>query len=636
MAEGFPVIGHIGRPLAVALLLALLAPAAPAAAQEPSGPGSSLQNPIFPHDFPDPSLLRVDGRYYAYRTNTLANVPVIASEDLATWTDLGDALPQLPAWSERGSVWAPAVLPRGKRFVLYYTTREVATGLQCLSRADGESPAGPFVDRSAGPLLCQRERGGSIDPAPFVDGDGTPHLLFKSEGVVDREPPIIWSVGLTPDGLDVVGEPVELLRQDRAWEFPIVEGPALLTEGGRYHLFYAANRWETAEYAIGHAVCDSVRGPCRKTGDGPLLASGGDIAGPGAPEPFRDAQGALWLAYHAWTPGEVGYPAGARRLRLASLAFVDDRPVLGGTPGGSVSLVRAARVAGADRFATAAALSRARFPVDVPVATVATGSDFPDALAAAPAARAGQGPLLLVTRDELPAATAAELARLQPRGVRVLGGTSAISDAVVDAIGAVVGSARVQRVAGAERAATAAALSASAFPGGARAAFVVSGEVAADALSAGGTAAAMRAPILLTGAGSVPPVTLDELRRLAPGQVVVVGGQERVAPSVERALAEAVPGAEVVRVAGRDRYDTAVTLAGAFQEPVTEVLAVTGERFPDALAAGSLGRPVLLVPPGGAPPEVRAEAARLATRRVLVLGGTAAVDDRTFATLDLR
>lgn len=93
------------------------------------------------------------------------------------------------------------------------------------------------------------------------------------------------------------------------------------------------------------------------------------------------------------------------------------------------------RLAGADRYATAAAVSAATFAPGVPVAYVAAGTDFPDALAGGPAAAAQGGPILLVGRDAVPAVTAAELARLRPARIVVLGGPAAASDALVAALG---------------------------------------------------------------------------------------------------------------------------------------------------------------------------------------------------------
>jgi hypothetical protein len=89
--------------------------------------------------------------------------------------------------------------------------------------------------------------------------------------------------------------------------------------------------WESADYAIGYATCDAPLGPCnRATIDGPLLASTGDAAGPDGACVVNGPTGDQWLAYHAWTPGAVGYDAGgARSLRFASLVWSGPWPVVG-------------------------------------------------------------------------------------------------------------------------------------------------------------------------------------------------------------------------------------------------------------------------------------------------------------------
>src|SRR5436309_2057239 len=84
-------------------------------------------------------------------------------------------------------------------------------------------------------------------------------------------------------------------------------------------------------------------------------------------------------------------------------------------PAGPVS-----RLSGIDRYATAAAISASAFPAGAPVAFVATGESFPDALAAGPVAGCAGGPLLLATATQLPASTVAELRRLHPQRVFVL------------------------------------------------------------------------------------------------------------------------------------------------------------------------------------------------------------------------
>lgn len=96
------------------------------------------------------------------------------------------------------------------------------------------------------------------------------------------------------------------------------------------------------------------------------------------------------------------------------------------------------RIAGPDRHATAAALSAATFaPRPDGVVVVATGQAFPDALAAAPLA-GGRGPLLLVPPTGVPDVVTAEVSRLQPRDLFVVGGATAVPDAVVAALEALL------------------------------------------------------------------------------------------------------------------------------------------------------------------------------------------------------
>ncbi|HZQ75728.1 MAG TPA: glycoside hydrolase family 43 protein [Acidimicrobiia bacterium] len=289
-------------------------------------------SPVYDGDFPDPFVLVAGERYVAYGTQTGdVNVQVMASVDLRRWEHLGDALPALPAWAERGRTWSPAVLQRDGAFVLYYAVRHRAAGRQAISVATAADPAGPFVDASDGPLLFQADRGGSIDPSPFVDADGRPYLVWKSDdNAVDR-PASLWAAPLQDDGLDLAGPPVEVLRHDAAWERPLIEAPSLVRTGeGAYVLFYSGNWWESDGYAVGYATGPAPLGPFSKeTTDGPWLESMPGMAGPGGAEVFAAAGGGWRIAFHAWTPPRVGYAAGGRRsLWIERLRFDGGRPSL--------------------------------------------------------------------------------------------------------------------------------------------------------------------------------------------------------------------------------------------------------------------------------------------------------------------
>jgi spore coat protein A len=300
---------------------------------------------------------------------------------------------------------------------------------------------------------------------------------------------------------------------------------------------------------------------------------------------------------------------------------------------GQFRVVDAARLAGPGRMETAVAISAATFPDGAAVAYVVTGDAFPDALAGGPAAAADTAPVLLTAPSALPAATAAELTRLAPGRVVVLGGERAVADGVLADIARAVPAASVGRIFGPDRYATAAAVSAATFAAGAPVAYVATGRAFADALAGGAAAAARGGPVLLTEPDQVPGVTAAELRRLAPDRVVVLGGPAAIGEDVMRGVAAAVgPTAAVVRLAGASRYDTAVTVSrDTFPDGAPAAVVATGAGFADALAgvsaAAAAAAPLLLVDPAGVPPAVAAEIGRLGARRLIVLGGPAAVPE---------
>ncbi len=334
----------------VVLLAALLASVtdrpAPAAAYagapwfRPSSIYLDLSRPDAQNsNFPDASIVRDGGTYYAYGATTGgAYLPVLSSTDLVRWTArpaysgapwgvsdpyFNDALPQPARWGVdrpvggrlRKELWAPGAAKIGGRFVVFHAVRVSLTQDRfCLTVATSDSPLGPFVDTTSGPLVCdvQGDPNGSIDPQPFVDDDGTPWLIWKSEGVPGAQPTRFWSQRLDPTGTAFAPgtAPVALLETTAAWEHDVIENPALVRWNGRLLLFYSAGDWQSASYAIGYATCVAPDAPCTKqTEAGPLLASDGARLGPGGPAPFVDASGRLLVAYHYWLAPHVGYPA---------------------------------------------------------------------------------------------------------------------------------------------------------------------------------------------------------------------------------------------------------------------------------------------------------------------------------------
>ncbi len=189
----------------------------------------------------------------------------------------------------------------------------------------------------------------------------------------------------------------------------------------------------------------------------------------------------------------------------------------------------------------------------------------------------------------------------------------------------------VDRISGDDRYATAVEISRAAYPEGAEVAYVVTGESAPDALSAGPAAAVAGGPLLLTRSGSLPAEVADELDRLGARRVVVVGGPASVSEPVLDSLREVAD--EVTRIDGPDRYATsrAVATSPVFAGGSPTAYLATGRDFPDALsagaAAGSREAPVVLLDGLASTVDspTRDVLSGLGAERLLVAGGPASV-----------
>ena len=114
--------------------------------------------------------------------------------------------------------------------------------------------------------------------------------------------------------------------------------------------------------------------------------------------------------------------------------------------------------------------------------------------------------------------------------------------------------------------------------------FLARADAFPDALPAGPMAWQASSPILLTHQGELPPLVANEIRRLDPRAVVLLGGPAAVSSQVAAQVAELGP--DVSRISGLTRYDTARTIADITNG--NEAAVVSGENFPDAPSAMSL------------------------------------------------
>ncbi len=264
----------------------------------------SMPSPSVPNAF----VLPHGGRYLLFATETRdvtgkkLNMPVSESTDLATWTFVGDALPNVGRWATTDATWAPDVAQIGDRWVLYYTARvaRLAPDTQCIGAAVADEPTGPFEPLDE-PLVCQLDRRGSIDPRHFLDVDGTRWLHWKSDDNADVEgtsTASIYAARLDHSGIGLATEPVPILEVTEPWEGRIVEAPQMTVDhDGNRWLFYSGNWFNQAAYALGVARCDSPIGPCTKPFDGPWLASNAQGEGPGEASLFEGHDGKVRIVY---------------------------------------------------------------------------------------------------------------------------------------------------------------------------------------------------------------------------------------------------------------------------------------------------------------------------------------------------
>lgn len=250
------------------------------------------------------------------------------------------------------------------------------------------------------------------------------------------------------------------------------------------------------------------------------------------------------------------------------------------------------RRAGTDRFATAATLSEGFTGVDT--VFIATGANYPDAITAGSPAALKNAPILLTNHDTIPGSTWSALDRLAPSEIVLLGGTTAISERVEDLLRDRFAS--VLRLGGADRYETSSMISAWAFPDPADVdtVYVADGSSYADAIVGGSPATRDGAPVLLIARDHVPTAASDEIERLDPDTIVIVGGQGGIGAAVESELAGYTP--DVRRMVGASRWATAANAAKA-SPPAESLFIVTGDDFPDGLAAlpAANGAPILLV-----------------------------------------
>ncbi len=276
-----------------------------------SGGALAWTNPVMPGDHPDPTIVQVDGVFWASATSGewSPQFPLFRSTDLREWTPAGAVFPVQPLWAE-GSFWAPELVHDEVtgRFCVWYVGRKRGGSL-CIAVATAETAAGPYTDH--GPLICEED--GSIDPCFARDEDGRPYLIWKEDGNSVGRPTPIWAQALTPDLLELRGTRTQLIVNDQPWEEGVVEGPYLLRHEGQFYLFYAGNSCcgKECKYAEGVARAQKLLGPWEKFAGNPIIGANDNWRCPGHGTAVHTDGGGRagqdYFLYHAYPATETIY-----------------------------------------------------------------------------------------------------------------------------------------------------------------------------------------------------------------------------------------------------------------------------------------------------------------------------------------
>ncbi|MFE5409128.1 cell wall-binding repeat-containing protein [Microbacterium sp. NPDC056569] len=289
------------------------------------------------------------------------------------------------------------------------------------------------------------------------------------------------------------------------------------------------------------------------------------------------------------------------------------------------------RLAGPTRYETAVEVSKKSYPNGASTVFLTSGTDFPDALAAGAAAGRSGGALLLTDPNALPAAAAAEITRLAPSRVVIIGGETRVTPSVEAAVRSVATAATLERIAGADRYETS-RLVAERYFGGAASAYVVTGRTYADAVVAAALGGAQGAPVILVD-GTAPRLdeaTRETLARLGTSTGIIAGNTLAVSAGIEADMVAA--GIGVQRYGGADRFQTSRLLgAAAYPQGAASALVATGGGFADALTGSILAAkykaPLFTTPATCLVGATKVWMLISGVREMTLIGGTPSLDD---------
>lgn len=307
-----------------------------------------FKNPVWPHYFADPFVLRWRGEYFAYGTGEKPHrssdgrvfaFQVLRSKNLFEWESAGGAL-ELKGAERAQAFWAPEVaMRREDEFFLYFSSApKERDELHRLRVATATAPTGPFVERGT---VFPADEGFCIDAHPFRDPrDGQWYLFFAKDFFDEPTGTGVAVVRLSGNMREAAGATRVVVRANADWQiyqrkrfhygrewnaWHTVEGPCVVFHDGRYYCFYSGGNWQTHDYGVSYAVANHPLGPWKHPEEaGPIVLRQrpGEVLGPGhnchivGPDDRTE-----FLVYHAWDPRRT-----ARRMCVERLVWASAGP----------------------------------------------------------------------------------------------------------------------------------------------------------------------------------------------------------------------------------------------------------------------------------------------------------------------
>lgn len=292
---------------------------------------NTFRNPVIPGEFADPTIIRIDNKWYAAGTSSewAPYYPLYESDDLVNWTQTGHIFDEQPEWT-LSSFWAPELFYHNDKIYVYYTARNKA-GVSYIGVAVADDTNFNFTDY--GPVV---EWGTEAIDAFILEDKGDLYITWKAYGLDDR-PIELLGCKLSLDGLRLDGEPFFLLRDD---EHIGMEGQHWFKEGDYYYMIYSVKSCcgPGSDYEVYVARSENLRGPYEKYAGNPILKGDGkDVLSCGHGTFTTTPDGRKFYLYHAYLTGSKFYAG--RQGMLQELIINEDKwPVF--TTGNEVKLVQ--------------------------------------------------------------------------------------------------------------------------------------------------------------------------------------------------------------------------------------------------------------------------------------------------------